>query len=100
MNGIAKTFFLFSGVNDPSIKVDSVKENNTITAKLFQDETNNVLIINLKEITKGYYTIAYHAIYHAGTGEEVQTSNNESAALPGDLVLGVISLIVNDFFKE
>lgn len=100
MNGIAKTFFLFSGVNDPSIKVDSVKENNTITAKLFQDETNNVLIINLKEITKGYYTIVYHAIYHAGTSEEVQTSNNESAALPGDLVLGVISLIVNDFFKE
>ncbi|WNL63336.1 hypothetical protein [Citrobacter phage Tr1] len=98
MKGQANTFKMFSNVNSHAVLVNAATEGDTITANLFTPENDKLLIISIKTINKGYYSLAYHYIANLNADNEEQTSNNFSLPFPATMLQSFLADIINDVF--
>ncbi len=90
MNIQANTVLMFSLVNDNARLMDMVQDDQTITAT-FTNEQNTVIIVSLKTISKGYYSLAYHWV---SCNDE--TSQDYSLPFPESMAREIIAAVVND----
>lgn len=88
----ANTVFMFQRVENSAVKVDQHQDANTLIAT-FKTDGATVLILSLKEVTKGYYSLAYHLIT-----EDDETSQDFSLPFPAYYAPAFIAEIVNDVF--
>ncbi|XKX17690.1 hypothetical protein MVUOKPPV_CDS0293 [Klebsiella phage phi1_175008] len=89
----AKSLLIFSGLNNDSVTCALTQDGDTMIAMLREDSKEKLLILSLKEVTKGYYTLAYHLI----TNED-ETSQDFSLPFPANYAPAFVAAIVNDVF--
>lgn len=86
----ANTVLMFSLVNDAAYLSNMTQEGNTLTAT-FTNKLNRVIIISLKTVSKGFYSLAYHWITDTN-----ETSQDYSAPFPESMAREIIAAVVND----
>lgn len=86
----ANTVLMFSLVNDAAYLSDMTQDDSTLTAT-FTDGLNRVIIVSLKTISKGFYSLAYHWVTDSD-----ETSQDYSAPFPESMAREIIAAVVND----
>lgn len=88
----ANTLMMFQGVQNSAVMVEQFQDGDTMIATL-KENAESVLIISLKEVKKGYYSLAYHFI----TNDD-ETSQDFSLPFPANCAPAFVAAIVNDVF--
>ncbi len=89
----ANSLMMFQQVANSAVTVEQHQDGNTMIA-MFRDGTGeSLLVLSLKEVTKGYYSLAYHCI----TNDD-ETSLDYSLPFPAYCAPKFIGEIVNDVF--
>lgn len=91
----AKSLMMFSEVKSEAVTVERHQDGDTMIAMLRDGNSGSLLIISLKEVKKGYYSIAYHLI----TNDD-ETSQDFSLPFPAYYAPFFVAEIVNDVFQE
>lgn len=86
----ANTVLMFSLVNDAAYLSNMTQDDSTLTAT-FTDGLNRVIIVSLKTISKGFYSLAYHWVTDSD-----ETSQDYSAPFPESMAREIIAAVVND----
>lgn len=86
----ANTVLMFSLINDPAYLSNMTQEGDTLTAT-FTNKLDRVIIISLKTVSKGFYSLAYHWITDTD-----ETSQDYSAPFPESMAREIIAAVVND----
>lgn len=86
----ANTVLMFSLVNDAAYLSNMTQDDSTLTAT-FTDGLNRVIIVSLKAISKGFYSLAYHWVTDSD-----ETSQDYSAPFPESMAREIIAAVVND----
>lgn len=88
----ANTLMMFQEVQNAAVMVEQFQDGDTMIATL-KENAESVLIISLKTVSKGYYSLAYHFI----TNDD-QTSQDFSLPFPANYAPAFVAAIVNDVF--
>lgn len=88
----ANTLMMFQEVQNAAVMVEQFQDGDTMIATL-KENAESILIISLKTISKGYYSLAYHFI----TNDD-QTSQDFSLPFPANYAPAFVAAIVNDVF--
>lgn len=88
----ANTLMMFQEVQNAAVMVEQFQDGDTMIATL-KENAESVLIISLKEVKKGYYSLAYHFI----TNDD-ETSQDFSLPFPANCAPAFVAAIVNDVF--
>lgn len=86
----ANTVLMFSLVNDAAYLSNMTQDDSTLTAT-FTNGLNRVIIVSLKTIGKGFYSLAYHWVTDTD-----ETSQDYSAPFPESMAREIIAAVVND----
>lgn len=89
----ANSLIMFQQVANSAVTVEQHQDGDTMIAMLREGNTGSLLIISLKTVTKGYYSLAYHYI-----GETSETSQDYSLPFPANVAPIIIGEIINDVF--
>ena len=90
----AKSLLMFSGVSSDAVMVERHQDGDTLIAMLRDGSNGELLILSLKEVTKGYYSLAYHLIT-----TDNETSQDFSLPFPANCAPAFVAAIVNDVFQ-
>ena len=88
----ANTLMMFQEVQNAAVMVEQFQDGDTMIATL-KENAESVLIISLKEVKKGYYSLAYHLIT-----DDDETSQDFSLPFPANYAPAFVAAIVNDVF--
>lgn len=88
----ANTLMMFQEVQNTAVMVEQFQDGDTMIATL-KDSAESILIISLKTVSKGYYSLAYHFI----TNDD-ETSQDFSLPFPANYAPAFVAAIVNDVF--
>lgn len=88
----ANTLMMFQEVQNAAVMVEQFQDGDTMIATL-KENAESILIISLKTISKGYYSLAYHFI----TNDD-ETSQDFSLPFPANYAPAFVAAIVNDVF--
>lgn len=88
----ANTLMMFQEVQNAAVMVEQFQDGDTMIATL-KENAESVLIISLKTVAKGYYSLAYHFI----TNDD-QDSQDFSLPFPANYAPAFVAAIVNDVF--
>lgn len=88
----ANTLMMFQGVQNSAVMVEQFQDGDTMIATL-KENAESILIISLKTVAKGYYSLAYHLI----TNDD-ETSQDFSLPFPANYAPAFVAAIVNDVF--
>lgn len=91
----ANSLMMFQQVANSAVTVEQHQDGDTMIAMLREGNTGSLLIISLKEVKKGYYSLAYHLI----TNDD-ETSQDFSLPFPAYYAPFFVADIVNDVFKN
>lgn len=89
----ANSLMMFQQVANSTVTVEQHQDGDTMIAMLREGNTGSLLIISLKTVKKGYYSLAYHYI-----GERYETSQDYSLPFPANLTPIIMGEIINDVF--
>lgn len=90
----AKSLLMFSGVSSDAVTVERHQDGDTLIAMLRDGNNGALLILSLKEVKKGYYSLAYHLIT-----TDNETSQDLSLPFPANCAPSFVAAIVNDVFQ-
>lgn len=94
-----KGYFFLKDIKEGIIvSIDNDTKSPNTTSLHFTEEVapySKNLYIEVKQVAKNNYTIAYEATLNSTPD---QISQDESKKIPGEILNGTIALIVNDFF--
>lgn len=99
MKGIAKSFYIFSGVMNEDVLVNAAQVGEDLTASFFTTCRDRLVMISLKQVTVGYYSISYNVVSDIGAEHENQISQDYSLPFPAYCAPGFLAEIVNDVFN-
>ena len=88
----ANTLMMFQEVQNAAVMVEQFQDGDTMIATL-KENAESILIISLKTVAKGYYSLAYHFI----TNDD-QESQDFSLPFPENYAPAFVAAIVNDVF--
>jgi len=88
----ANSLMMFQGVQNSAVMVEQFQDGDTMIATL-KENAESILIISLKTVAKGYYSLAYHFI----TNDD-QDSQDFSLPFPANHAPAFVAAIVNDVF--
>lgn len=88
----ANTLMMFQEVQNAAVMVEQFQDGDTMIATL-KENAESILIISLKTVSKGYYSLAYHFI----TNDD-ETSQDFSLPFPANYAPSFVAAIVNDVF--
>lgn len=88
----ANTLMMFQEVQNTAVMVEQFQDGDTMIATL-KENAESILIISLKTVSKGYYSLAYHFI----TNDD-ETSQDFSLPFPANYAPAFVAAIVNDVF--
>ena len=88
----ANSLMMFQEVQNGAVMVEQFQDGDTMIATL-KENAESILIISLKTVSKGYYSLAYHFI----TNED-ETSQDFSLPFPANYAPAFVAAIVNDVF--
>lgn len=88
----ANTLMMFQEVQNAAVMVEQFQDGDTMIATL-KENAESILIISLKTVSKGYYSLAYHFI----TNDD-ETSQDFSLPFPANYAPAFVAAIVNDVF--
>lgn len=88
----ANTLIMFQGVQNSAVMVEQFQDGDTMIATL-KENAESILIISLKTVAKGYYSLAYHLI----TNDD-ETSQDFSLPFPANCAPAFVAAIANDVF--
>lgn len=88
----ANSLMMFQEVQNAAVMVEQFQDGDTMIATL-KENAENILIISLKTVSKGYYSLAYHFI----TNDD-ETSQDFSLPFPANYAPSFVAAIVNDVF--
>lgn len=88
----ANTLMMFQEVQNAAVMIEQFQDGDTMIATL-KENAESVLIISLKTVSKGYYSLAYHFI----TNDD-ETSQDFSLPFPANYAPAFVAAIVNDVF--
>lgn len=88
----ANTLMMFQEVQNAAVMVEQFQDGDTMIATL-KENAESILIISLKIVSKGYYSLAYHFI----TNDD-ETSQDFSLPFPANYAPAFVAAIVNDVF--
>ena len=88
----ANTLMMFQEVQNAAVMVEQFQDGDTMIATL-KENAESILIISLKTVAKGYYSLAYHFI----TNDD-QESQDFSLPFPENYAPAFVGAIVNDVF--
>ena len=88
----ANSLMMFQQVANNAVTVEQHQDGDTLIA-MVQGSGAAILIISLKTVTKGYYSLAYHYI-----GEDTETSQDFSLPFPANYAPIIMGEIINDVF--
>uniref|UniRef100_A0AAU8HZ67 Uncharacterized protein n=1 Tax=Klebsiella phage FKP3 TaxID=3231233 RepID=A0AAU8HZ67_9CAUD len=88
----ANSLMMFQEVQNAAVMVEQFQDGDTMIATL-KENAESILIISLKRVSKGYYSLAYHFI----TNDD-ETSQDFSLPFPANYAPAFVAAIVNDVF--
>lgn len=88
----ANSLMMFQEVQNAAVMVEQSQDGDTMIATL-KENAESILIISLKTVSKGYYSLAYHFI----TNDD-ETSQDFSLPFPANYAPAFVAAIVNDVF--
>lgn len=88
----ANSLMMFQEVQNAAVMVEQFQDGDTMIATL-KANSESVLIISLKTVSKGYYSLAYHFITN-----DNETSQDFSLPFPENYAPIIIGEISNDVF--
>ena len=88
----ANTLMMFQEVQNAAVMVEQFQDGDTMIATL-KENTESILIISLKTVSKGYYSLAYHFITN-----DNETSQDFSLPFPENYAPIIMGEIINDVF--
>lgn len=88
----ANSLMMFQEVQNAAVMVEQFQDGDTMIATL-KENAESILIISLKTVAKGYYSLAYHFI----TNDD-ETSQDFSLPFPANYAPAFVAAIVNDVF--
>lgn len=88
----ANSLMMFQEVQNAAVMVEQFQDGDTMIATL-KANAESVLIISLKTVSKGYYSIAYHFITN-----DNETSQDFSLPFPENYAPIIMGEIINDVF--
>lgn len=88
----ANTLMMFQSVQNSAVMIEQFQDGDTMIATL-KENAESILIISLKTVAKGYYSLAYHFI----TNDD-ETSQDFSLPFPANYAPAFVAAIVNDVF--
>lgn len=88
----ANSLMMFQEVQNAAVMVEQFQDGDTMIATL-KENAESILIISLKTVSKGYYSLAYHFI----TNDD-ETSQDFSLPFPANYAPSFVAAIVNDVF--
>ena len=88
----ANSLMMFQQVANNAVTVEQHQDGDTMIA-MVQASGAAILIISLKTVSKGYYSLAYHYI-----GETTETSQDFSLPFPANVAPIIMGEIINDVF--
>lgn len=88
----ANSLMMFQEVQNAAVMVEQFQEGDTMIATL-KENGESVLIISLKTVSKGYYSLAYHYITN-----DNETSQDFSLPFPENYAPIIMGEIINDVF--
>lgn len=88
----ANTLMMFQEVQNAAVMVEQFQDGDTMIATL-KENAESILVISLKTVSKGYYSLAYHFI----TNDD-ETSQDFSLPFPANYAPSFVAAIVNDVF--
>lgn len=88
----ANSLMMFQEVQNAAVMVEQFQDGDTMIATL-KENAESILIISLKTVSKGYYSLAYHFI----TNDD-ETSQDFSLPFPANYAPAFVAAIVNDVF--
>ena len=88
----ANSLMMFQEVNSAAVMVEQFQDGDTMIATL-KANAESVLIISLKTVSKGYYSLAYHFIT-----KDNETSQDFSLPFPENYAPIIMGEIINDVF--
>lgn len=88
----ANSLMMFQEVQNAGVMVEQFQDGDTMIATL-KENAESILIISLKTVSKGYYSLAYHFI----TNDD-ETSQDFSLPFPANYAPAFVAAIVNDVF--
>lgn len=89
----ANSLMMFQQVANNAVTVEQHQDGDTMIAMLRDGNSGSLLIISLKEVKKGYYSLAYHLI----TNDD-ETSQDFSLPFPENYAPIIVGEIINDVF--
>lgn len=88
----ANSLMMFQQVANDAVTVEQFQDGDTMIATL-KANAESVLIISLKTVSKGYYSLAYHFITN-----DNETSQDFSLPFPANYAPIIMGEIINDVF--
>lgn len=88
----ASSLMMFQEVQNAAVMVEQFQDGDTMIATL-KANAESVLIISLKTVSKGYYSLAYHFITN-----DNETSQDFSLPFPENYAPIIMGEIINDVF--
>ena len=88
----ANSLMMFQEVNSAAVMVEQFQDGDTMIATL-KANAESVLIISLKTVLKGYYSLTYHFITN-----DNETSQDFSLPFPENYAPIIMGEIINDVF--
>ncbi|UYL04645.1 hypothetical protein EBOKLHFM_00025 [Klebsiella phage KP13-26] len=88
----ANTLMMFQEVQNAAVMVEQFQDGDTMIATL-KENAESILIISLKTVAKGYYSLAYHFI----TNDD-EASQDFSLPFPANYAPAFVAAIINDVF--
>lgn len=88
----ANSLMMFQEVQNAAVMVEQFQDGDTMIATL-KENGESVLIISLKTVSKGYYSLAYHYITN-----DNETSQDFSLPFPANYAPIIMGEIINDVF--
>ena len=88
----ANSLMMFQEVQNAAVMVEQFQDGDTMIATL-KANAESVLIISLKTVSKGYYSLAYHFITN-----DNETSQDFSLPFPENYAPIIMGEIINDVF--